>query len=278
MRRIITGILCFAAFTLAGCQTNPSTGRSQFLLVSGDETTAMGVEAKPQLIAEYGGEHPSASLRQYITDIGTSMLQFVEPEFADLPWEFTLLDSDVINAFALPGGKVFMTIELLSRMSNEAQVAGVLGHEIGHVTARHVDERISQAMAVEVGLGVLGASTESQLILVGASLFGSGYQLHFGRDQELESDRQGIKYMTRAGYDPQGLYQVLEILRDAAGEDRGWELLSTHPAPERRLDQVTDMLKEEYAYTANNPSLSLHRDRFERLVVPHLPPPAPDQP
>ncbi len=278
MRRIIIGILCFAAFSLTGCQTNPSTGRSQFLLVSGAETTAMGVEAKPQLVAEYGGEHPSANLRQYITDVGTSMLQFVEPEYADLPWEFTLLDSDVINAFALPGGKVFMTIELLSRMSNEAQVAGVLGHEIGHVTARHVDERISQAMAVEVGLGVLGATTESQLILVGASLFGNGYQLHFGRDQELESDRQGIKYMTRAGYDPQGLYQVLEILRDAAGEDRGWELLSTHPAPERRLDQVTDMLKGEYAYTVNNSSLSLHRDRFERLVAPHLPPPSAEAP
>ena len=152
---------------LAGCKTNPSTGRNQLILVSPDETAQMGVEAKPELIKEYGGEVRSPELRTYVEQVGRRLSRHVEDEFKSTPWEFITLDSDVINAFALPGGKVFMSRGLMQHLNNEAALAGVLGHEIGHVTARHIDERISHSMAVQ-GLVSVGGAFGAAMTSVGA--------------------------------------------------------------------------------------------------------------
>lgn len=271
MRRITAFFILVLLAGLTGCKTNPSTGRSQFLIVSANETRQMGIEAKPQLIEEYGGEYPSQPLREYVAQVGSVLVTHVEPEYADVEWEFILLDSEVINAFALPGGKVFITVGLLSHFRNEAQVAGVLGHEIGHVSAQHVDERLSQTMAAQLGVGILGVATDSELVTVGAGLLVSGTLLKFNRDQELEADRQGLKYMSRAYYDPIGMRQVLEVLRDASEDGRALEFLSTHPHPERRLYQVEEMLAEGYAFTQNNPAYGVFESRFDRDAVPFLP-------
>ncbi len=278
-------LVALAAFSW-GCSSNPTTGRSQMALLSRDREIALGEGAKDQLTAEYGGEVADAQLQVYVARIGRALAATTEADNPSLPWEFTLLDSDVINAFALPGGKVFMSRGLAARMTNEAQLAAVLGHEVGHVTARHSNERISQAMLVQ-GLVVgaaLGASQSDEKWLQSAvpvvvGFGGQGYLLKFSRDQELEADALGVRYMVRNGYNPLGAKQVQEILRAAAGEgSRPPEFFSTHPYPERRIEQIDRLLRGEYAYTQDRPGeFQLHEDRFHREFkarLAALPPPS----
>lgn len=263
--------LAAGALLLAACSTNPSTGRKQLILLPASQVTAMGIEAKPQLTQEFGGEVQSAELRSYVDQVGHTLTAYVEPEYGDVDWEFTTLNSDVINAFALPGGKVFITRGLLARFSNEAQVAGVLGHEIGHVTARHVDERLSQTMVTQLGLSVLGAYTDSELVALGANLAAQGALLKFSRDQESEADLQGLKYMTAAGYSPAGMRQVLEVLLAASAEGgRQPEFLSTHPHPETRIKDIDQWLAGPYSHAVDSPQYGLYPHRFEEGAAPYL--------
>ena len=265
----------------AGCQVNAATGRSQFLPITTQQEIALGTEAMGQLTEEYGGEVSDRALQQYVTEIGLAMAAKTEGDNPDLPWEFTLLDSDVINAFALPGGKVFMSRGLAERMTNEAQLAGVLGHEIGHVTARHVGERIGQSMGMEMLIRVAGAvangseSAVGQYIPAVLGYGGQGYLLKFGRDQELESDALGMRYMTRAGYDPVGQRQVMEILAEASSGARQPEFLSTHPHPESRIGQIDQLLATEYRDLTG---VRTFEGRFKRKFLNRISqlPPAPD--
>jgi predicted Zn-dependent protease len=268
---ILTALGIAIVGSLSGCSQNPATGRMQLRLLPADQVSAMGMEAKPQLIQEYGGEVPERQLRAYVTEVGMKLAQHVEPEFADVPWSFTVLDSDVINAFALPGGNVFISRGLLARFDHEAQLAGVLGHEIGHVTAMHIDERLSQHAVTEFGLAVGGSLTDSQLTLLAAQLGSGALLLRFGRNQESEADILGVRYMAAAGYDPQGMLDVLEVLREAsAGAAQQPEFFSTHPHPETRINTVNNLLRGDYAYTQNNPAFGKYENRFQQRAMPYL--------
>ncbi len=200
-RRYLLPIVVTTA-ALVGCSTNPATGRSQFIIFPADQVAAMGEQATPEVIAEFGGEVSSSQLRAYVDRVGRRLAAEVEPAFRGIRWEFYVLRSDAVNAFALPGGKIFITMGLLRDLESEAELAGVLGHEIGHVTARHVDERLSQTMFAQLGMAAVGAYTESALINEGAGFAAQGVLLRFNRSQESESDDQGLKYMVAAGYDP----------------------------------------------------------------------------
>ena len=252
--------------SLAGCATNPSTGRSQLDLVSSEDLAQMGEQATPELIAQHGGEVNSADLRKYVNQVGKRLTRHVEPEYHDIKWEFHTLDSEVINAFALPPGNVFITTGLLSKLKNEAEVAAVLSHEIGHITAAHVDERMSQQMLAQLGLGVLGQSSESQIVNAGAQLLTQGTLLKFSRDQESEADSQGLKYMTKAGYDPRGMVGVLEVLEAADQGGGAPEFFSTHPDPARRLKSAQREISEDYSSSGGK----LHEERFRDDAKPHL--------
>lgn len=258
-----------------GCQTNPSTGRNQLIIVSAESTAQMGEQAKPEMIKEYGGEVKSKELRDYVTTVGHRLSRHVEKEFADIKWEFITLDSDVINAFALPGGKVFMSRGLMEKLDNEAALAGVLGHEIGHVTGRHIDERLSQSTVVQgvVGVGgavVGGSGGWAEIIPTVVGGVGQGYLLKFNRDQESEADRQGLKYMVKAFYDPMGMTDVMEVLITASKGNSQWEILSTHPDPEKRLAAVKELIKEDYEFTQGNPDYKKFKGRFDRDALPYL--------
>lgn len=261
---------------LTGCTYNPATGRRQLLWMSTEQQIALGTEAKPELTQEYGGESKSPELRAYVTEVGNKLVKQVEPEYADLPWEFTVLESDVINAFALPGGKVFISRGLMDLLENEAELAGVLGHEVGHVTSQHINERMSQAMIVQgIAIGAsVGASGDDSgwgaVIPLVVGVGGQGYLLKFGRDQESESDKQGVKYMTRAGYDPAGMMGVLNVLLKASEGNTTPEFLSTHPHPETRIATVKALLKGDYAYTQKNPDFKLYPGEYTRRAVPYL--------
>lgn len=275
VRVLVTGLLGLAFLT--GCETNKTTGRSQFVMMSWQEEISLGTQAKPEMLKEYGGEIKKAELRQYVTSIGNTLAKTTaqdDPGLANLPWEFTLLDSPVINAFALPGGKVFFSLGLAKLMTNEAQMAGVLGHEIGHVTARHSNERFSRASGASVGLGVLGA------VLGGSGggaqlgdLAGQAVQISlmsYSRDQESESDTLGMRYMVRSNYDPIAQSQVMEILKQASGGAKQPEWLSTHPLPETRIQRCREIVQRDYAYTQNNPQYQLKTNEFKAQFLSKL--------
>lgn len=276
--------LCVACMMLlGGCSTNPATGRSQLSFYDRDWEIDIGQQAAPGMVSEFGGEVKDAGLRAYVTDIGIRLSRHTEADFPSLPWTFTLLDSDVINAFALPGGKVFFSRGLAEKMTNEAQMAGVLGHEVGHVTARHTAERVSQAtllqgavqvagVAADVG-GSSGISQALPALQVGSQLI----TLKFSRDQESEADSLGLRYMTKENYNPGAMLQVMEILKAAAGEG-GNEWTSTHPLPQTRIQRISDELKASYAYTENDPRYLFREEEFKTQFLSKLSalPPAPD--
>ncbi len=256
---------------LPGCETNPATGRSQFLLNSRDQEIAMGDQASPQLVNEFGGELNDPQVRIYVTEVGARLAAVTEADNPTLPWSFTVLDSDVINAFALPGGRVFISRGLLRRMTNEAQLAGVLGHEIGHVTARHINDRMVNTAVAGIGVQVAGAIlTEGVGGAVGdiapkaLELGGQTIILRYGRSQELEADALGMRYMTRVRYNPAAQRQVMEILEQSMGTTAGSEWFSTHPYPKTRIEQIDRLLATEYAGVTKDPAYQLRAEEFAR--------------
>ncbi|MCW5755120.1 MAG: M48 family metallopeptidase [Phycisphaeraceae bacterium] len=275
--------VCVLILGLAGCEVNKATGRSQFVPLGWDWEIALGAEAQPELAREYGGSVQDPRLVAYVNDIGHRLARHTVNEVPNLPWEFTLLDSDVINAFALPGGKVFFSRGLAARLTDEAQMALVLGHEIGHVTARHGAERLSQTLVAQLGAELAGSVLSGQggwgeltAYVVGQ---GAGaYLLKFNRDQESEADRLGMRYMVMEGYDPSAIRDVMRILAEASSGQRQPEFLSTHPYPETRISQGNRLLANEYAHTQNNPNYGRFADRYQRQFLRYLAelPPSPD--
>ena len=266
--------MAMVATTLSGCSVNPTTGKSQFNLLSREQEIQMGSEAQLQLTQEMGGEVARTDLQGYIAEVGSKLAAVTEADNPSLPWEYTLLDSDVINAFALPGGKVFMSRGLASKMTNEAQLAAVLGHEVGHVTARHINDRMAQSTLIS------GASNVAQVLLESSQpglgevapqviqLGGQSVLMRFSRGQELEADALGVRYMVRNNYDPRGAFQVQEILEAAMeGEGRGTEFFSTHPYPKTRMERIAGLLQGEYAYTQNNPQFTLRPEPFKERYL-----------
>jgi len=275
------------ALPLASCTTNPATGDRFFSPLSRDQEIAMGVEAKPEMTKEFGGEIGNARIRAYVNDIGRRLAATTEADNPSLPWEFIVLDSSVINAFALPGGKVFVSRGLMERMTNEAQLAGVLGHEIGHVTAQHSARRIGQATLIQGGVAIAGvavgaapagsaAASTGEMLLPALNVGGEVIILKFGRDEESQADSLGLRYMSRIGYNPTGQLQVMEILKDASKGGGGQpEFLSTHPLPETRIKRLQDELKKSYAVESARTD-NYFEARFSQqclAVLKSLPPP-----
>ena len=236
--------LLLAAALLAGCQVNPATGREQFVMGSVQQDAAIGRQQHAQVLAEFGGVYDDPALTAYVDQIGQRLA--TQTEFKGLPYTFTVLDDDLVNAFALPGGYVYVTRGLVAWANDEAELASVIAHEIGHVTARHGAERIGRTTIAGIGLAVLGIATDSpdlqQAAGVGAQLVLSAYS----RDQELEADDLGIRYLGRAGYDPMASPDFLtqlersdryEALVDGRSGNSGGlgGYFSTHPPTGQRI-------------------------------------------
>lgn len=274
-RRFSLLALCVACAgtMLGGCSTNPTTGRSQLNMLLRSDEIKMGVDSKPEMLKEYGGEVSNADARNYVTNLGKQLAAQTEADNPTLPWEFTLLNSDVINAFALPGGKVFVSKGLAEKMTNEAQMAGVLGHEIGHVTARHINEKITRQTGASVGLNIVSAVIGGGSGDVIAGLAGQAVQitlLSYDRDQESEADSLGMRYMVKCFYNPIGQLQVMEILKKEAGGANQPEFLSTHPIPETRIKRIQQIIDTEYKYTQNNPQYKLNAEGFKAQFLSKL--------
>jgi len=246
-----------------GCAVNPATGERQLSLVSESQEIAMGREYDPQVVAQMG-IYPDSSLQQYVRNMGMEMAR--ASERPNLPWTFRVVDDPLVNAFAVPGGFIYITRGILAHMGSEAELAGILGHEIGHVTARHSVNQMSRAQLAQLGLGV-GMILRPELQQFG-DLAGAGLGLLFlkyGRDAEYQSDDLGIRYMRQAGYNPRELasvFRTLSSLSDEGGGGRPPEWASTHPFPENREDRVLAAVS-----AAEAQGLRVGRDEFVQRLA-----------
>lgn len=281
-RLAVAALAALAALPFGGCAKNAATGRTQLNFLSRDDEIALGREAAPELVASYGGEIPDAQVAQYVQSVGMRLAEGVEEDYRGLPWKFTLLNSTVINAFALPGGQVFISRELASRFANEAELAGVLGHEIGHVTAEHADRSIGTQLGLQVvalGVSILVGNDTALQLASQAVVTGAGvYALTFSRDQETEADRLGMRYMTQAGYDPSAMLSVMQVLAAASEGNAQWEILSTHPAPESRIKDIRKLLqRKKFREAAEGSAHQLYTERYQQQLLEPLRrlPPAP---
>ncbi len=229
--------LGFAPLALAAaCATNPVTGKSELSLVSEGQEVQMGRE-EAQKVAQSIGYYDDGAVQAYVSDIGRRMA--AGSERPQLPWEFHVVDDAAVNAFALPGGFIFVTRGLMTSIVNEAELAAVIGHEIAHVTHRHSVQQISRAQVAQLGL-VAGSILSSTIAQYGG-LFGQGLGLLFlkyGRDAELEADRSGFRYALNENYDVRqmvGMFEVLEGVSQLSGTGKLPEWLSTHPNPGNRI-------------------------------------------
>lgn len=227
------------------CATNPATGERQISLIGEQQEIAMGREADQQIVAQLG-LYPDEEVQRYVESIGRRLA--AASERPDLPWTFRVVDDPVINAFALPGGFLYVTRGIMTHFDNEAQLAAVLGHEIGHVTGRHGVERLSKAQLASLGLGI-GAIVEPEIARY-ADLAQTGLQLLFlkySRDDERQADSLGLRYMVRERYDAAEMPEVFTLLdRVGSAADGGripaW--LATHPAPANRRERIAQEIAQ----------------------------------
>lgn len=222
-------------------ETNPYTGRVQAISLSPDQEIAIGLQSAPGMAQQHGGLHPNQQYQALVDDIGNRLVNNSIAKDTPYQYEFHLLaDENTINAFALPGGQIFITYALFSRLENQDQLAGVLGHEIGHVLGKHSNERITDSkkwQTIIMGAGAIDMGSVAQQI-------GQGELLKNGRGDELESDELGVKFMLDAGYNPEEIIGVMEILKAAAGPNRVPEFQSTHPDPENRIEKIKEAIRK----------------------------------
>jgi predicted Zn-dependent protease len=239
----LASMVLFLTLALPACQTIEATGARRLTLIGESQEIALGSQANEQILKTMP-LYPDEELQAYVNDLGTSIAATTErPE---LPWSFRILDDDVVNAFALPGGYIYVTRGIMAHFENEAQLAGVLGHEIGHVTGKHSVIRMSKSVLAQLGLGaaqIIAPELEGLAPLAGAGL--QLLFLKFSRDDEIESDLLGVRYMQNVEQDPRELISVMEMLGRVSQAEREGVLpqwASTHPLPENRSEILSEHL------------------------------------
>jgi beta-barrel assembly-enhancing protease len=254
--RLLIALVIAAAGVIAymsRTEVNPVTGEKQHVALSVDQEKVLGLEAAPEMAAQMGGVVPESDPQAaLVRQVGRKLVE--RGDAARSPYagnfEFHLLaDPQTINAFALPGGQIFITKGLLDRMQTEAELAGVLGHEVGHVIHRHAAEQIAKSqlgasLSQAVGVAASDGSDGGQRAAMIAAMVNQVVQLRYGRADESESDRYGIDEMADAGYDPKAMLDVMKILAQAGGGQRQPEWLSSHPLPETRLVEIEEYLRQ----------------------------------
>jgi predicted Zn-dependent protease len=234
-------------------QTNAVTGERQRISIRPEQEVALGLQAAPELAAQFGGPSNDAQGRRLVDEVGREIVKESDAQKGPYRFEFHLLkDDDTVNAFALPGGQIFITEALLHRLDSRGQLAGVLGHEIGHVVGRHGAEHLAKQ---ELTAGLTGAAViatydpenpNSRNSAAVAAAIGQLINMRFGREDELESDKLGVRYMAQAGYDPRSMVRVMTVLKAAGGGGRRPEFFSTHPDPERRIERIREAITQDF--------------------------------
>ncbi len=271
MKSFITCLILSGWLLLPGCATNPVTGKQDLVLMTEDQEIGLGRRAHREMMQQYR-PYNDPELQRYVEEIVRELSQ--QSHRKDLVFHVTVLDSPQINAFALPGGYIYITRGIMAYMNSEAELAGVLGHEIGHVTARHgVRQQSAGTLTDLVGKGI-EVLTGSQIASQAAGIGGVALIRGYGRKHELEADRLGAEYLARVGYDPEEMISVLGILKSQEefekklAEQEGREpnvyhgIFSTHPDNDSRLQEVVQAADKFRSPVARK----VNRERFLRLV------------
>lgn len=273
VNRLILALFLTGFSVIAGCVTNPATGEKEFSLLSREDEIALGTQGDAEIVAQYG-IYDDPEVTRYIDSLGQALAS--QSDDPALKWTFRVLDSPVINAFALPGGYVYVTRGLLAYMQNEAQLAVVLGHEIGHVTARHTARQYTSSQLAGLGVGLGAILFEDVRPFLGA--VETGLQLLFlkyGRDDERQADELGVKYATKVGYEASEGSKFFTTLKRISEQDQeqggmlpSWA--STHPDPAEREQNIINLAaqyKQQFpGNTAKGTNAEAFIPRFENIV------------
>ncbi len=277
-RKLLLAGLCMlmALPFAAGCSTSPLTGERQFNILPPEQEVALGLEAEPQVVEELGGLYNDPVIQAYVSQVGNRVADQARALDPSLPYEykFGVVDNEAINAFALPGGPIYVTRGLLFNLQNESQLAGVLAHEAAHVIGQHsatqMSNQVGAAVLIEAAVAALartrGETTATRAGQV-ATIANNFRQLSYSRDHEREADMYGLQFLVNAGYQPEGLVDVMRLFQRMEGEGGGPEFLRTHPNPDNRLEYLQETIRREYPQAVNNPNLTVGRERYQQQVL-----------
>jgi predicted Zn-dependent protease len=260
-------LLIFSIGLFLGCSTNPATGERHLNLISESREIQIGKDADQQITAALG-LYPGEQLQNYVNRLGQQMA--ARSERPNLPWTFRVVDDPVVNAFALPGGFVYITRGILSHLNNQDQLEGVLGHEIGHITAKHSVYRISSQQITQIGLGIaMIVKPELQQFSDIANLGLGLMYLKFGRDDEREADMLGVRYMSMVNSNPRELAGVMKVLDNVSQQQGGGripEWLSTHPDPGNRVSLINRHIDTLTNAPANPPQTDEYLSMLDGMI------------
>ncbi len=246
MKKATILICTFLLLLAASCAVNPVTGRRELSLISEKQEIALGEQTDKEIRSQYG-IYDDPSLNQYVKRLG--MVLAPHTHRPHLTYYFSVLDTPVVNAFAVPGGYVYVTRGILAMMNSEAELAAVLGHELGHINARHSVRRMSKLLLVQLGLGVGGALSETFAKISGVASVGIQLLfLKYSRDDEREADALGVEYSRKGKFNPGEMVAFFDSLQKLGDLSKGASLpgfLSTHPLTTERIQNVKAMLQEE---------------------------------
>jgi beta-barrel assembly-enhancing protease len=252
---VALAIAAFALISYFGSRSyNPVTDETQYVGITPEQEVALGLQAAPEMAQQYGGLDPDDNAQAQLDQLCGRILEQNDLTQSEYQFECHLLgDPETINAFALPGGQVFITRALWDRLETEGQIVGVMAHEIGHVVGRHGAEHIAKAQLTQGLTGAVVIASydpdnpqNSQYAAQIAALIGQLVNLRYGREDELESDRLGVRFMAESGYDPRSLLRVMEILDESSEGNRPPEFFSTHPNPENRMANIQQAIEAEF--------------------------------
>jgi len=262
---LLFGIIGFLFYLVSSCAVNPITGEEQFMLIPESQDLEIGRSYAPEIEKQMGGRIPNEAVQAYIDSVGQKIARVSHRP--DIQYHFTALNHKTINAFALPGGYIFITKGMLAKLNNESELAAVLAHEITHVVARHAAEAMSRQIGIQFLLAAIVSRTDSAAAARVADVAQQIVSLRFSREDEREADLQGMQYMVDAGYDPRGMVETMKML-ERENEAGPIDFLSSHPSPQNRIAYLTGRI--ESRYNSIN-GLKIGAEEYRHAVLNRLP-------
>jgi predicted Zn-dependent protease len=262
LKKILITVLALLSWLIAGCAVNPLTGDKEFMLLSEKQDIEIGSKYAPEIEKWLGGRIENDQIQQYIDSVGQKIAYVSHRQYIE--YHFTALEHESINALALPGGYIFITRGLLEKLKTEAQLASILGHEVAHVVSRDTANMISKEIGTTILLAAVIITGQAPGEVINAAQVAQQIlSLHYSRDDEHQADIHGMRYMFRAGYNPQGMVETMEIFQNQPGE-KPPEFFSTHPSPKNRVNYLKRTIKNKYSHI---PVLTIGAEDYTKNVL-----------
>lgn len=236
-------ILCLSLCFCTGCEVNPITGQQELMLIPEQQDVTLGRKYAPEVEKQMGGRIPDQGLQDYIDRVGQRIIRANYTR--NFEYYFVALNHNSVNALALPGGYVYITKGMLKQLTTEAQLAAILSHEVVHIVARDVSAAISREIGIEIALSAATSKKTPGGILMATDITHQIVGLRFSRRDEKDADIGGLDYMVQAGYNPNAMAEVMQMLQNMQ-TTRPIEFFSTHPSPENRVGYITERIQTRY--------------------------------